>query len=149
MKRLLSHPRIIGWLPLLAVLVGVGVLGAMRENRIVTEPVWVHSYQAGLKLAQNSHRPLLLSFHAPGCSWCAKMDAETFTDPAVVELSHNFVCVVVESETEPEAVEQYHITKYPTTLLTDPQGHIFSATTGYVPASELLPALRKTARIRF
>ena len=149
MKRLLFHPRIIGWLPLLAVLVGVGVLGAMRENRIVTEPTWLHSYQAGVKLAQQTHRPLLLSFHAPGCSWCAKMDAETFTDPAVVELSRSFVCVVVESETETEAVQHYNVTEYPTTLLTDPQGHILSATTSYVPASELLPALRKTAQSRF
>lgn len=149
MKRLLLHPRIIGWLPLLAVLFGAGVLGAIRENRIVTEPEWVHSYQAGLNLAQRSHRPVLLSFHAPGCSWCAKMDAETFTDPAVVELSRNFVCVVVESETEPAAVNRYNVTDFPTTLLTDPQGHLLSAAVGYVPASELLPSLRKIAQRRF
>ncbi|MCW3100706.1 MAG: Thioredoxin-like domain [Chthonomonadaceae bacterium] len=149
MKRLLLHPRILGWLPLLAVLFGAGVLGAIRENRIVTEPVWLHSFQTGLKLAQQSHRPVLLSFHTPGCSWCAKMDAETFTDPAIVELSRNFVCVVVDSETEIDVVKRYDITEFPTTVLTDPQGHLLSASTGYVPASELLPALRKIEQRRF
>ena len=92
---------------------------------------------------------MLLSFHTPGCSWCAKMDAETFTDPGVVELSRNFVCVVVESETETAAVNRYHVTDFPTTLLTDPQGHLLSSTTGYVPASELLPTLRRIEKRRF
>jgi thioredoxin-related protein len=149
LKRLLLNPRLIGWLPLLAVLFGAGVLGAIRENRIVTEPVWVRGYQAGLKLAQQTGRPVLLSFHAPGCSWCAKMDAETFTDPAVVEASRNFVCVIVESETEKAALTRYNVTEYPTTLLTDPQGHLLSISTGYVPASELLPALRRIETRRF
>ncbi len=149
MKRLLLNPKWIGWLPLLAVLFGAGVLGAIRENRIVTEPAWIRSYQAGLSLAQRSHRPLLLSFHTPGCSWCAKMDAETFTDPAVVDLSRNFVCVLIDSETEMPTVIHYNVTDFPTTLLTDPQGHILSSTAGYVPASELLPSLRKTEQRRF
>jgi thioredoxin-related protein len=149
LKRLLFHPRLLGWLPLLAVLFGAGVLGAIRENRIVTEPVWIHGYQAGLKLAQQSHRPLLLSFHTPGCSWCAKMDAETFTDPAVVDLSRNFVCVIVESDMEMEAVRHYNVTEFPTTLLTDPEGHILAAATGYAPASALLPSLRRIEKRRF
>ncbi len=149
MKRLRIPPRLFGWLPLLAVLLGVGVLGAIRENRIVTEPTWLHSYEAGLRLAQRTHRPLLLSFHTPGCSWCAKMDAETFTDPQVVELSRRFVCVLLQSDTDPEALHRYNVTEFPTTLLTDPQGHLLSATTGYVPATELLPALRKAEKRRF
>ncbi len=149
MKRLWTNPRLIGWLPLLAVLFGVGVLGAIRENRIVTEPTWIHSFQAGLALAQRSHRPLLLSFHTPGCGWCAKMDAETFTDPRVVDLSHDFVCVIVDSEADPAAVRRYNVTDFPTTLLTDPQGHILSASTGFIPASELLTVLRRTEKHRF
>jgi thioredoxin-related protein len=147
--RLVLNPRILGWLPLLAVLFGAGVLGAIRENRIVTEPTWIRGYQAGMSLAQRTHRPLLISFHTPGCSWCAKMDAETFTDPAVVELSRNFVCVFVDSDTDPAAIRHYDVTDFPTTLVTDPQGHILSATAGYVPASELLPSLRKFEQRRF
>lgn len=149
MKRLWTNTRLLGWLPLLGVLFGVGLLGAIRENRIVTEPTWIHGYEAGLRLAQRSHRPLLLSFHTPGCGWCAKMDAETFTDPRVVELSRNFVCVIVESETDPATVRRYKVTDFPTTLLTDPQGHLLSSTAGFVPASELLPALRQTEKHRF
>ena len=149
MKRLFLNPRILAWLPLLTVLLGVGVLGAVRENRIVTEPTWLHSYEAGLRLAQRTHRPLLLSFHTPGCSWCAKMDAETFTDPQVVEISRRFVCVLIQSDTDLTPLGRYSVTEFPTTLLTDPQGRLLSASTGYVPASELLPALRLTDRQRF
>lgn len=149
MKRLLLNPRILGWLPLLAVLFGAGVLGAIRENRIVTEPAWIHSYQAGVRLAQRTHKPLLLSFHTPGCSWCAKMDVETYTDPRIVELSRNFVCVVVDEETEPEAVKHYDVQGFPTTLLTDPQGHVLASTDGYVTAAELLPDLQRVEKLRF
>ena len=149
MKRIRNNPRLVGWLPLLAVLVGVGVLGAVRENRIVTEPVWLRSYEAGFRLAQHTHRPLLLSFRSPGCSWCAKMDAETFTDPAVVELSRSFVCVLVDSETEPGALRRYDVTDFPTVLLADPQGHLLCAPMGYLTASELLPALRRIETRRF
>lgn len=131
--RILKNPKVLGWLPLLCALLGVGVLGAIRDNRYGGELTWVGSYAEGVRLAQKTHRPLLLCFHAPGCGWCEKLDAETFTDPRVVERAKRFICVRVESDLDPEVVRNYGITEFPTVLLTDSNGTTRNAITGYVP----------------
>src|SRR5438105_4677133 len=120
--RALLKPKLFGWLPLLALLAGVAMLGAIRESRIVSDVAWAPGCEAGLQQARQSHRPLLLSFHTPGCDWCAKMDAETFADPQVVELARRFVCIRLNSDMDAPLATRYHVLSFPTIILADSQG---------------------------
>jgi thioredoxin-related protein len=138
----MSERRIKRWLPPLALLLGVGVLGAMRENRAGGELAWASNFEAGSKLARQTHKMMLLSFHAPGCGWCEKLDAETFTDPQVVELSRRFVCVRLESDLDDEVAQRYTVFEYPMTLITDPQGRTMAQLPGYIPPDRFGAVLR-------
>ncbi|HZO91583.1 MAG TPA: thioredoxin fold domain-containing protein [Chthonomonadaceae bacterium] len=130
------------WLLLLAFWLGVGVLGAVRESRIAPEMAWAGSYEAGLAQASQLGKPLLLSVHTPGCGWCQKLDAETFTDPKVIELSRRYVCVRLDSDVDTAIVERYHVLDYPTTIFADSQGKELARLPGYIPPDRFAQALR-------
>ncbi len=136
--------RLRQWLPIIALFAAVAYLGVRNEDR-GGNLAWAKSYTDGLAQASRQHKPLFISFHTPGCAWCAKMDAETFTDPTVVELSRQFVCVRVESDVDPAVVERYRVFAYPTLLFADSGGHELSRIASYVEPSEFAGVLRNAA----
>jgi thioredoxin-related protein len=122
-------------------LLGTGLLGAIRADRPGGDLVWSADFQAAAALAQRTHRPMLLSFHTPGCGWCAKLDAETFTDKRVVALSQRFVCVRLDSDVDAALCVRFFVIDYPTTLLLDSQGKEMARISGFVSAERFAPAL--------
>ena len=134
--------RIRRWVPLLTLFLGVGVLGAVRESRAGGDIPWAKNFETGVALARQNHKPLFLSFHAPGCGWCAKLDTETFTDTKVVDLARNFVCVRLESDVDAALVQKYGVSEYPMTVLVTSEGKELTRVTGYVPPERFAPALQ-------
>jgi thioredoxin-related protein len=121
-----------GWIPLLAALLCVGILGAIRENHLQSEIGWSKNEEAGLEQARKTRMPLLFYFHAPGCEWCRKMEAETFMDARVVALSRRFVCVRLDSEVDAARAAQYQVQEYPMTVIADSQGRLQARLPGYL-----------------
>jgi thiol:disulfide interchange protein DsbD len=134
--------RIKSQLLVVALLLGVGILGAVRESRIGGDVAWASSYEAGLALAQHANKPLLFSFHAPECGWCRKLDAETFTDPNVVALTRQFVCVRLDSDVDDAEVERFRVQEFPMTLFADAQGKELARVSGYIPPDRFAGVLR-------
>lgn len=139
-----NRQRMKVWLPCLVLLLGVGVLGAIREERIGGDIAWARNYEAGLAQARSERKPLLFSFHTPGCGWCKKMDAETYTDPQVLSLARRFVCIRLDSERDTSAVARYGVFEYPTLLIADPEGQTLARVSSYVPPERLASALQET-----
>jgi thiol:disulfide interchange protein DsbD len=134
--------RLRQWIPVIALFLCVAIMGVIDEDR-GGNLAWAKSYADGLAQAGSRHRPMLISFHTPGCGWCAKLDAETFTDPTVVELSRKFVCVRVDSDVDPTAVHRYGVFEYPTILFADSGGRELGRITSFVEPSEFAESLRK------
>jgi thioredoxin-related protein len=132
--------NLLGWVCPLALLVSVGVLGAVRGGRPGGDVAWQADFETAQKQARQSGRPLLIEFHTPGCVWCAKMEAETFADTAVVELSRRFLCLRLDGETETALRDRYHVMEYPTTVFADAEGGFLGKLPGYVPPSRFVPA---------
>lgn len=137
----MKRRRIVGGVLLLLMFLGVGILGAIRDNSYNGDLAWAVSYDQGLQQARESHRPLLLSFHTAGSDLCRKMDVETFTDPEVVEISHDFVCIRLDAEMAPELIRKYHVAQFPETILIDTQGNLLSHVTGCASPQQLISAL--------
>ena len=133
--------RAVGWAAMGFSLIGAGVLGAIRDYRYGGDLVWTPGYQKAIVTAEAKHQPLLISFHSSGCDWCRKMDAETFTDPRVVALSHGFVCVRIDALREPELIQKFHITEFPVTLIADERGRTLTHLDGFTDASAMAAAL--------
>lgn len=132
---------LVGWVLPMVLLLGTGLLGAIRGDRPGGDIPWASDFQTAAALARRTHRPLLLSFHTPGCGWCAKLDAETFTDKRVVALSKRYVCVRLDSDVDAALCVRYVVLDYPTTLLLDPDGRELARLTGFIPPERFAPAL--------
>jgi thioredoxin-related protein len=133
--------RLVGWILPLTLLFGASMLGALRADHPGGDIPWVYDFRAALQRAQRTHRPLLVNFHAPACEWCAKMDAETFTDTKVVALSRRYLCVRLDSEVDGAVCARYGVLDYPTTLLLDSEGKVVTRLSGYTPPERFAPAM--------
>ena len=132
--------NLLGWICPLTLLVGVGVLGAVRGGRPGGDVAWEVDFETAQRQARQSEHPLLIEFHAPGCVWCAKMEAETFADTAVVDLTRRFLCVRLDGETETALRDRYHVMEYPTTVFADTEGRPVGKLSGYVPPLRFVQA---------
>lgn len=99
---------------------------------------WIQSYQQALKQAQQEGKLILAYLYTDWCGYCKKMEAETFTDQAVIdEMSGSYVWLKLNAETDPEGrqlQERFNITGYPGLLLLDGEGQEMERISGFVPA---------------
>ncbi len=140
--RQLNRIALMGWIIPLALILAASVLGALHGGRTGSDIPWLDDYGQALRLARQTHRPLLLQFHTAGCVWCAKMEAETFADADVIELSRRFVCVSIDDATDGAACARYGVLEFPTTIFADAQGRMTGRLTGYIPPVRFAQAER-------
>ncbi|MBM3459429.1 MAG: thioredoxin family protein [Armatimonadetes bacterium] len=83
---------------------------------------WHPTYEAGLKEAAASGKPILVDFSAPWCGPCRKMEEETFRDPTVRGLLTRVVCVKLNVDQEPPLAAQFGVQSIPRLLLLPARG---------------------------
>ncbi len=98
---------------------------------------WIQSYGQALKQAQEEGKLILAYLYTDWCGYCKKMEAETFTDKAVIdEMSDSYVWLKLNAETDEEGrqlQERFNITGYPGLLLLDGEGQEMERISGFVP----------------
>jgi thioredoxin-related protein len=126
--------------------------GAVEEAKPLTLN-WL-SYNEGLALAEKENKYVLIYFYTDGCSWCKKMEKETFSDEEVKKiLSDKFVAVKINAEsnnkviengeeiTERELAKLYQVTGYPTTWFLESNHSRVAPLPGYVTTEQFIPVL--------
>lgn len=82
-----------------------------REDRID----WIEDYEAGLKLAEQQNKPVLLAFYKEFSRYCSDMKQNTYNNPKVIEyVESNFVPILIDVDKQPQIAERYKIGYYPT-----------------------------------
>lgn len=123
------------------------------------EKVKWYSIEEAVQLASENPRVLVIDVYTDWCGWCKRMDADTFSDPAVAELMNkHFYPVKLNAEGKEDVVigdrtfkfvdngrRGYHeiaavVTKgrlsYPTISYVDGQGRVLEASPGYKNAEQ-------------
>ena len=99
---------------------------------------WIQSYEQALKQARQEDKLVLAYLYTDWCGYCKQMEAETFTDKAVIdEMSDSYVWLKLNAETDEEGrqlQERFNITGYPGMILLDGQGQEMERISGFVPA---------------
>jgi TolA-binding protein len=99
---------------------------------------WIQSYEQALKQARQEGKLVLAYLYTDWCGYCKQMEAETFTDKAVIdEMSDSYVWLKLNAETDEEGrqlQERFNITGYPGMILLDGQGQEMERISGFVPA---------------
>ena len=97
--------------------------------------------------SRDADRPLtLVEFTRRGCTHCEKMAANVFTQKEVAIAADKFVCVRLDYDKNPDAVDQLNIMMLPSFTVIDPRGNTIQATQGYLPADRFIQFLERAQR---
>jgi len=76
---------------------------------------WIEDYEAGIKLAKQQNKPVLLAFYNKNISFCWAMDQHVYNNPEVIKYAEaKFIPILIDVDKQPEIVKQYNIDYYPT-----------------------------------
>lgn len=107
---------------------------------------FVTDYREGLERALAEKRPVLVFFAAKWCRFCAQMQRDALSDPRVVQLSEEFVCVLVDADEDPELCDEFGVRAYPTVQFVMPDGGRVTRLVGRNSAEELASHMRAVLR---
>ena len=117
-------------------------------------PAW-RSWDAGLREAATSGRPVLVDVYTDWCGWCKRMDRDVYARADVQDyLARKFVTVKLDAESSAAArfegraytsrtlAARFGVTGYPTTLFLNAKGNHLGNSPGYLPPQDFLMQLR-------
>jgi thiol:disulfide interchange protein DsbD len=97
-----------------------------------------HDFDEGMNLSLNQRMPTMVDFSTSWCTWCKKMDAETFSDARVIDRSGSLVCIRVDGDNRTDLTAKYKVDGYPTTLFFNPDGSEKHRVVGYKGPDDFL-----------
>ena len=93
--------------------------------------------------AKAHKKKLMLHFYADWCTYCKKMEAETFRNPDVIQaLNDRFVMVRVDAERQKQIAGQFRVRGLPDTWFVGEDGVAMGNRVGFISAGQLLKILR-------
>lgn len=129
-------------------LAGAGGIAASNEIH------WQVYSEQSLQKAMEENKPVMIDFYADWCIPCKELDKLTFTDPAVVEMSRDFIMVKAdltkESTSEVQFLkEKYKIKGVPTLVFVDSNEREIQNTRvfGYINAEEFLEVMNRAKEL--
>ena len=105
---------------------------------------FVIGYQQGLQQARTEGKPAMMFVTTTWCGWCKKLAQDNFNDPEVKDLLSNFVCVIVDGDTESAAKSELGATQgYPHIVFLSTKGEKIGECLGYRPLAEFKPIVQQ------
>lgn len=109
------------WILLLVFLVFVVAVFLTEHKGTIN---WVEDYEAGMKLAKQQKKPVLLTFYKLHTRFCSDMSQNTYNDPDVIEyVESNFVPIFIDVDKQPEIAKLYNVDYYPTHYIKQPDSN--------------------------
>lgn len=108
-----------------------------------SENVNWHSYREGVALGKSRQKKVLINFYADWCSYCRKMDLETYADGAVARyVNQNFIAIRVNSDKENQIAAMYQVQSLPSIWFVAEDGEAISNLPGFVPPGLFINLLK-------
>jgi uncharacterized protein YyaL (SSP411 family) len=112
---------------------------APPKPRLNWQP-WSDKVFAG---AKRENRFVLLDLEAVWCHWCHVMDANTYSDPAVIKLLQSrYILVKADQDSRPDLSTRYEDYGWPATIVFDGDGHEIVKRQGYLAPDEMASMLQ-------
>jgi hypothetical protein len=107
---------------------------------------WRTDYNAARKEAADRGLPLLLVVGTDDCFYCRKLEATTFKNAAVAQLSATgFIPLKVDANREPALAKALRVNVYPTSVLAGADGKIHAFIEGYLEPDRYAEHMRRAA----
>ncbi len=87
---------------------------------------------------------VMVDFKTEWCTWCKRLDRDTFSDPEVITELEELVALQLDAEKEGvDAAEKYGIRSFPTIVFLDAAGHEIDRILGYMPPDAFLAEVQR------
>ena len=137
----------------LLTLLGITMIAFVCYNLYESVPSrlgWESDYEEALGEAQSRNQLLLAYLYTDWCSYCKKMDSETFRDSELIdEMSSSYVWLRLNAEKQEDGVRlqrKFGITAYPCTIIMDQSGAELDRIEGYVPVGRFKEAVESASK---
>ncbi len=125
-------------------------IGVSSSTHQEAEIDWKTDLNAGLALAKETGKPVMIDTWATWCANCKVLDKKTFQNASVVDESKRFIALKIQLETSdsPESkqfMKQFGMKSYslPTVLLLSPDGKVKKILTGVVGPDKMIAEMQK------
>jgi thiol-disulfide isomerase/thioredoxin len=124
------------WIPFLALAV---LLPAPAHAVETAVPFRTLAFDAAVQAATAEGKLVFIDFYTTWCEPCKRLDAATWSDPAVAKLlGEKTVPLKIDAEKEQDLAKRYKIEAYPTLLLLKPDGTEVDRLVGFREAPKFL-----------
>ena len=125
---------------LLLVLGGTFSTAAVRSAGQIT---W-YSYDEGMTKARQSGKTMVFYFYADWCTYCVRMEKETFAHDSVIDFMNNeVVAVKVDVDEDKKIARTFGVRGLPATVLLTRNGDQVGPMPGFIPPKSYLAMLTK------
>jgi thioredoxin-related protein len=125
------------------------------EGKVEKTSTWM-SFEAGMDLARDIGKPVVIDFYTSWCRWCKVMDKKTFSDTAVASyLSEHFITIRVDAEqttgdlkyggrtyTPAGLAKAFRLRGYPSVAYLDEKGGLIFVDTGFKEPGQFMLNLK-------
>jgi thioredoxin-related protein len=120
----------------LVILAAVGIAACQRD----TSKTWFKGdLEAAQAEAAQRGTVVMIEFYTDWCNWCRRLEADTFSVPAVRRELGQIVSLRRNAETDGvDLASRFDVVSYPTMVFLDPAGNEMDRILGYLPPDEFL-----------
>ena len=127
----------------LMLLAMAGAASAQKAAAAASKLAWQPWSDKVFADAKRENRFVLLDLEAVWCHWCHVMDANTYSDPAVIKLLQSrYIVVKVDQDSRPDLANRYQDYGWPATVVFDGAGHEIVKRQGYLAPVEMASMLQ-------
>ena len=118
----------------------------------VQSPAWVADLDQAALQARQQGKPMMIDFFAQWCLACKELDAHTYSDANVIELSQKFINVKVDmtrmDKKNDQIASRFQVMALPVIIFLDSNGRELPELriNGFVPPATLLHNMKKMAQ---
>lgn len=103
-----------------------------------------YSYDDGMAAARQSGKSIVIYFHADWCTYCVRMQKETFTHASVINfMNDKVIAVKVDVDREKKVARSFGVRGLPATVLLMRNGDQVGPMPGFIPPKSYLAMLTK------
>lgn len=121
----------------------VPIMENVSQPAAMTALSWHTNINDAFTQATNTNRLVFVDVYTDDCSWCKKLENETFPNPDFIEVAQLYVLLKVNANKEYDFCTKYKVRAYPTMLFLKSDQSELSRIKGFLTAEELVPTMKK------